>query len=166
MYFLVYFLQVSPPCFLVSSGSCVYLRILASSYPQVHVCLLVSLQHHTFGFMFACWQPHILASTYSKVHVCLLASLHPDILIYSVPLYLVVSLHPYVIFPGLYVFACILASSHLHTHPCILIFSVSCVFLFILASSDLHMLRFVCACLYPCILISSGPQVHVIVYAD
>ena len=173
MYFLVYFLQVSPPCFLVSSGSCINPRILAYSYPQVHVCLLVSshphilipsgscllvhictsLHPHTLRYICACQHPCILTSLYSEVHLCLLASLHPHILIYSGACILISS-HPHILMSYSQVCVCLLVSSHPHisypqVHACLLV------------SLHPHILRFMCVSFYPCILSSSYAQIRV-----
>lgn len=172
----------SHPWILITSGSCVLACAFASSHPQtfgsfVLVDICTSLHPHILRLMCACWHPCILTSLYPEVHVCLLASLHPHILIYSASYVfgcILTYSHPYVILPDFYVFFLypripqssssgswvlvgILSSSYPQFHVC---------FLFILSFSHPHMLRFVCACLYPCFLIYSGPSAHLILYAD
>ena len=130
-----------------------YPRILASSYPKVHVCLLVSLHSHILissglcvlacilvslhpdilRFMYACWYTHILMSSYLQVHIPLLASLHPHIL--------------------RFVCACL--------YPCILTSSYPQVHVFLLVYLHPHILRFMCTCSCPHILASLYHQVYV-----
>ena len=100
---------------------CLYPRILTSSYPQVHTCLLVPLH--------LC----ILTSSYAQIHVYLVVSSRPHILMSytQVCVYLLVSSHPYILITSCsYVVVGILASSYpqiyvcflLSLHPLILIF--------------------------------------------
>ena len=100
---------------LISSGSYALSCIPASSYPQVRVCLLVSLH------------PHILISSGSYVLTCILASVHPHIL-----RFICACLH-----------TCILTSSYpqihvrllVSSHPHIFISSGLCVLASMLTSS-------------------------------
>ena len=75
--------------------TCLYPRILTSSYLQAHIPLLIFLHPHIFKFACACLYPCILISSgscvlscilgfsYPQVHVCLLVSSHPYVLISS-----------------------------------------------------------------------------------
>ena len=146
MYFCVYFLQVSPPWFLVSSGSCVYARIFGSSYPEVPVRLLVSSH------------PHILIPSGS----CVLVEIHISLHLQTLRLFI----------HTLYVLVGILASSNPYVQrfmcacldSCILTFAYTQVPAYLIVSSIItslwHIPRFVFACLYPFILTSSHPQAH------
>ena len=131
-------LASSHPHIIMFVCTCLYPRIITSSYFQVHMPLLTSLHPHILRFMCACLYPCIFTSSYPQVYMCQLVSSHPCILISS----------------GSFVLACILRSSHPH----ILRFMCGCL---ILASSHPHILRFMRACWYPHILISSYPQVFV-----
>ena len=96
--------------------------------------------------------------SYPQVHTCLLVSLHPHILLYSDSCVFgcnLTSSHPYVIFPGLRVFAYILVSSnHLHTLRLILTCWYPCIVI----------LRFMCVSFYPCSLISSDSCVFPFIF--
>ena len=102
-------------------------------YPQVHVylllflhphilipldwCVLVdirtSVHHHILRFMCACLHPGIFKSLCHDVHACLHASVHPHILIYSDSCIFGCILTCFCHIPSLFLFTCILASSHL-----------------------------------------------------
>ena len=109
----------SHPHILGILGSCLYLPILAPSYPYVCVYLLVSshsLHPHIFTFICHCLHPCIVISSCSCVLACILASSHPHIL-----KFINVSLHSY-----------------------FLTSLGSCVLVGILASSQNRILRFTC----------------------
>ena len=128
----------SHPWILITSGSCVLACAFASSHPQtfgsfVLVDICTSLHPHILRLVCACWHPCILTSLYPEVHVCLLASLH-HILIYSAS----------------YVFGCILT----YSHPYVILPDFY-VFFFVSSHPPILILRFMSACWYPFILISS-----------
>ena len=100
-------LASSHPYILMFVCTCLYPRILTSSYPQVHVHSLASLHPHILRFVCACLYPCILTSSYPQVYVCLLVYLYPHILI---------SL-------GLCALVGILTSSYLQVYVCSLVCS-------------------------------------------
>ena len=117
--------QKQPTCLLYFT--CLYPRILTSSYPQICTHLLVFSHPYILISSSSYAHAYIPASSYPQVRVCLLVSLHPHILISS----------------GLCVLACILVSSRPHIHrfmctcwyPHILISSGLCVLASMLTSS-------------------------------
>ena len=91
---LCLFLCFVYPCILISlwilacSHSCIFrficpTCILASSHPQVCVCLLVSLHLCILISSDSCVLPCILTSSHPQGHVCSLVFLHPHILVSS-----------------------------------------------------------------------------------
>ena len=76
-------LQSSRPHTLLFVCTCLYPRILTSSYLQVHMPLLESLHLHILRFISVSLYTRILLSSYPQIHVCLLVSLHPHIFISS-----------------------------------------------------------------------------------
>ena len=127
----------SHPHFLMFVCTCLYPRILTSSYLQVVWSLEITYMFDIFDWLISS-HSQILISLGSCAFSCILASSHPHIL---VCVYLLVSSHPY-----------ILVSSGSYPLSCILIGSGSCALACILASSHPHMLRLMCASM----LISSG----------
>ena len=115
--------------------TCLYPRILTSSYLQVHMPLLASLHPHILRFVCACLYPciprficvslypHILTSSGSCVLACILASSHPHILRLCACLILASS-HPHVLrFMCACWYPCILTSSYPHVYVCLLVCS-------------------------------------------
>ena len=132
------------------SYTCSIACILASSYPQFHVHVLVSLHSYILIFLGSytlgtCWYPRILTSSYPQVYVCLFVTLYPSsylqVHVLCVLVGILASSHPHILkfmYPG-----CLLVSLHRH----ILISSypqvhVPLVLIGILASSHPHSLRF------------------------
>ena len=77
------------------------------------VDIRTSMHPHILRFMCACLHPSIFKSLYPDVHACLCASLHPHILIYSDSCIFGCILTCFCHIPSLFVFTCILTSSHL-----------------------------------------------------
>ena len=84
--FVIFDLFISShPHILMFVCTCLYPRILTSSYLQIHMPLLTSLQPHILRFVYAFLYPSILTSScpHTQVYMCQLVSSHPCILISS-----------------------------------------------------------------------------------
>ena len=150
----------------------IYSHLHAFLYHQVPVYLLALLHPCSCVLVgiLASWHPEILISSVSCVLVFILASAYPHVLrfpcIWLYPRILTSSCRiPRFVFAFLY--PCTHKSSYPQGHVCLLVSLYPHILLsFILASCHLGILRFVRACLYIHIFISSGPLVHVVVHAD
>ena len=119
-------------CYVCVLASYVLACILASSYPQVHVCLLVSshpcilifsgscapvgiltsLRPNIFRFIYPCLHPCILISSGWCVLACILASLRPHVLRFMCACW-----YPHILtssYPQVYV--CLLVCSHIQVN--------------------------------------------------
>ena len=150
----VYLLVSSHLYIFISSVSCALAYIPASSYPQVHIWLLVNLVSSHPPILRLMYSVYVLVS----VHFHILISLspcnlgacwcwYPRILTSSyphVPWFVFASSHPHIFSFG-----------YTRWYPWILTSSLlSQVNVYLFATLHAHILRFVCACLYPCILTS------------
>ena len=122
---------------LVFVCTCLYSRIVTSSYPQIHVPLLASMHPDIIRFMCACLYPSRLTSPYCQVRKFQLVSSHPSSSYSQVHnlVCILVSLHLNII---MLICACL--------HTCFLISSIN---------------RLTFACWYHRTVASSYPQIYV-----